>query len=103
MQHYKTICEMVDGDISAEVISTDFAGIVEEGKKLAALHPNIVVKVPMIRDGIKALKWLIPIHTIISVVILGIFLLNIFKVPNFKTYFSFSEESIKSIFIPKVI
>lgn len=57
MQHYKTICEMVDGDISAEVISTDFAGIVEEGKKLAAIHPNIVVKVPMIKDGVKALKW----------------------------------------------
>ena len=56
-QHYKTICEMVDGDISAEVISTDFAGIVEEGKKLAAIHPNIVVKVPMIKDGIKALKY----------------------------------------------
>lgn len=57
MQHYKTICEMVDGDISAEVISTDFDGIVEEGKKLAAIHPNIVVKVPMIKDGVKALKW----------------------------------------------
>lgn len=57
MQHYKTICELVDGDISAEVISTDFEGIVEEGKKLAAIHPNIVVKVPMIKDGIKALKW----------------------------------------------
>lgn len=57
VQHYKTICEMVDGDISAEVISTDFEGIVEEGKKLAAIHPNIVVKVPMIKDGIKALKW----------------------------------------------
>ncbi len=57
MNHYKTICEMVDGDISAEVISTDFAGIVEEGKKLAAIHPNIVVKVPMIKDGVKALKW----------------------------------------------
>ncbi|MFZ9695387.1 MAG: fructose-6-phosphate aldolase [Chitinophagaceae bacterium] len=57
MDHYKTICEMVDGDISAEVISTDFAGIVEEGKKLAAIHPNIVVKVPMIKDGIKAIKW----------------------------------------------
>ncbi|RTL60962.1 MAG: fructose-6-phosphate aldolase [Sphingobacteriales bacterium] len=57
MQHYKTICELVDGDISAEVISTDFAGIVEEGKKLAAIHPNIVVKVPMIKDGVKALKW----------------------------------------------
>jgi transaldolase len=57
MNHYKTICEMVDGDISAEVISTDFNGIVEEGKKLAAIHPNIVVKVPMIKDGIKAIKW----------------------------------------------
>ena len=57
MQHYKTICELVDGDISAEVISTDFEGMIEEGKKLAAIHPNIVVKVPMIKDGIKALKW----------------------------------------------
>ena len=57
MNHYKTICEMVDGDISAEVISTDFNGIVEEGKKLAAIHPNIVVKVPMIKDGVKAIKW----------------------------------------------
>lgn len=57
MNHYETICEMVDGDISAEVISTDFNGIVEEGKKLAAIHPNIVVKVPMIKDGVKAIKW----------------------------------------------
>jgi transaldolase len=57
MQHYKTICELVDGDISAEVISTDFDGMVAEGKKLAAIHPNIVVKVPMIKDGIKAIKW----------------------------------------------
>src|SRR5882724_7184946 len=57
MNHYKTICEMVDGDISAEVISTDFNGIVEEGKKLAAIHKNIVVKVPMIKDGVKAMKW----------------------------------------------
>lgn len=57
MNHYKTICEMVDGDISAEVVSTDFATIVEEGKKLAAIHPNIIVKVPMIKDGVKALKW----------------------------------------------
>ena len=56
-QHYKTICELVDGDISAEVISVDFAGIVEEGKKLAASHPNIVVKVPLIKEGIKAIKW----------------------------------------------
>lgn len=55
--HYKTICEMVNGDISAEVISTDFNGIIEEGKKLAAIHDNIVVKVPMIRDGVKAIKW----------------------------------------------
>ncbi|HVZ56478.1 MAG TPA: fructose-6-phosphate aldolase, partial [Chitinophagaceae bacterium] len=55
--HYKTICEMVDGDISAEVISTDFQGMIEEGKKLAAIHPNIVVKVPMIKDGVKAIKW----------------------------------------------
>ena len=57
MNHYKAICEIVDGDISAEVIATDFNGIVEEGKKLAAIHPNIVVKVPMIKDGIKAIKW----------------------------------------------
>jgi transaldolase len=58
INHYKTICEMVDGgDISAEVISTDFKEIVEEGKKLAAIHPNIVVKVPMIKDGVKAIKW----------------------------------------------
>jgi transaldolase len=58
MNHYKTICEMVvGGDISAEVISTDFKGMVEEGKKLAAIHPNIVVKIPMIKDGVKAMKW----------------------------------------------
>ncbi|MBC7936649.1 MAG: fructose-6-phosphate aldolase [Rhizobacter sp.] len=57
MQHYKTICELVDGDISAEVVSTDFATMIEEGKKFAAIHKNIVVKVPMIKDGIKALKW----------------------------------------------
>lgn len=56
-QHYKTICEMVDGDISAEVLTTELSTIIEEGKKLAAIHPNIVVKVPMIRDGIKAIKW----------------------------------------------
>ena len=56
-EHYRTICEMVDGDISAEVLSTSFDEIVEEGKKLAAIHENIVVKVPMIKDGIKALKW----------------------------------------------
>ena len=55
--HYKTICELVDGDVSAEVLSTDFDGIVSEGKRLASLHSNIVVKVPMIKDGIKAIKW----------------------------------------------
>jgi transaldolase len=55
--HYKAICEMVDGDISAEVIATDFKGIVEEGQKLAKIHENIVVKVPMIKDGVKAIKW----------------------------------------------
>ncbi|HTN08929.1 fructose-6-phosphate aldolase [Agriterribacter sp.] len=55
--HYKTICELVDGDVSAEVFSTDFESMVAEGKVLAAIHPNIVVKVPMIKDGIKALKW----------------------------------------------
>lgn len=57
LDHYVTICNLVSGPVSAEVISTDFAGMVEEGKKLAALHPNIVVKVPMIKDGIKAIKW----------------------------------------------
>ena len=57
MQHYKTICELVDGDISAEVVSTDFDTMIAEGKKFAAIHKNIVVKVPMIKDGIKALKW----------------------------------------------
>lgn len=56
-QHYKTICELVDGDISAEVLTTDMNTIIEEGKKLAAIHPNIVVKVPMIKDGVKAIKW----------------------------------------------
>ncbi len=55
LQHYVDICEMVDGDVSAEVIATDLEGIVREGEKLAALHPNIVVKVPMIKDGVKAI------------------------------------------------
>lgn len=58
MQHYKTICEMVDGDISAEVLSTDFKGIIEEGQELSHIHSRIVVKVPMIKDGVKAIKWL---------------------------------------------
>ncbi|WP_439883148.1 fructose-6-phosphate aldolase [Pontibacter sp. MBLB2868] len=55
--HYKQICEIVDGDISAEVIATDFDGIVREGEFLAELHPNIVVKVPMIREGVKAIRY----------------------------------------------
>lgn len=57
LQHYRNICEIVEGDISAEVLGTDFNTIIEEGKVLAALHPNIVVKVPMIKDGVKAIKW----------------------------------------------
>lgn len=55
--HYLKICEIVDGDVSAEVISTDFDGMVKEGEALAALHPQIIVKIPMIKDGIKALKY----------------------------------------------
>lgn len=57
LEHYKKICDLVDGDISAEVISTDYEGMIKEGKQLAALHKNIVVKVPMIKDGIKAIKY----------------------------------------------
>jgi len=57
INHYKKICEIVDGDVSAEVISTDFEGMIKEGEALAALHPNIVVKVPMIKEGIKAIKY----------------------------------------------
>lgn len=57
LEHYVSICNLVNGPVSAEVISPDFKGMVEEGKKLAALHKNIVVKVPMIKDGIKAIKW----------------------------------------------
>ncbi len=57
MKHYKEIANIVDGDVSAEVISTDFKGIIEEGQVLASIAPNIVVKVPMIKDGVKALSW----------------------------------------------
>lgn len=57
MKHYLAICDITDGDVSAEVISTDFDGIVKEGKNLAELHDNIVVKVPMIEEGIKAIRW----------------------------------------------
>ena len=56
LKHYVDICNIVDGDVSAEVIATDYEGIIREGTNLAALHPNIVVKVPMIKDGVKAIK-----------------------------------------------
>ena len=55
--HYKRICELVEGDVSAEVIATDVKGIISEGEYLAGLAPNIVVKVPMIKDGIKAISY----------------------------------------------
>ncbi len=57
LNHYKTICEIADGDISAEVLSTTYEEMIKEGEELAALHPNIVVKIPMIKDGVKALKY----------------------------------------------
>ncbi len=57
LEHYRKICEMVQGDVSAEVIATDYEGIVKEGEALAALHPQIVVKVPMIKDGIRAIRY----------------------------------------------
>ncbi len=57
LQHYLDICEIVDGDVSAEVVATDFDGIVREGEELAKLHEQIVVKVPMIKEGLKAIKY----------------------------------------------
>lgn len=57
-EHYNKICEIVKSDVSAEVIATDYKGIIAEGKKLAAIHPAIVVKVPMIKDGVKAINYL---------------------------------------------
>jgi len=57
INHYKKICDIVEGDVSAEVISTDFEGIVKEGEFLASLNSQIVVKVPMISEGIKAIKY----------------------------------------------
>lgn len=57
LQHYKDICEIVDGDVSAEVIATDFDNMISEGTVLANLHKQIVVKLPMIKDGIKAAKY----------------------------------------------
>ena len=57
LQHYVDICNLVEGDVSAEVIATDYEGMVREGEALAALHPQIVVKLPMIADGVKACKY----------------------------------------------
>ena len=57
LKHYVAICESVEGDVSAEVIATDIEGMIREGEELASLHPQIVVKIPMIEDGIKALKY----------------------------------------------
>jgi len=57
LKHYVDICNIVDGDVSAEVIATDYEGMIREGEALAALHPQIVVKLPMIADGIKACKY----------------------------------------------
>jgi transaldolase len=57
MAHYKKICDLVDGDVSAEVISTDFDGMVAEGEKLVKISPQIVIKVPMIKEGVKAIKY----------------------------------------------
>ena len=57
LDHYRKICDIVDGDVSAEVIATDFDGMINEGKELSSLHEQIVVKVPMIKDGIKATRY----------------------------------------------
>jgi transaldolase len=57
LKHYADICDLVDGDVSAEVLTIDYDLIIAEGKRLAAIHPNIVVKVPMTKDGVKAIKW----------------------------------------------
>lgn len=57
LKHYVDICQIVDGDVSAEVIATDFNGMVKEGEELAQLHSQIVVKVPMIKEGVKAIKY----------------------------------------------
>ncbi|WP_339662922.1 fructose-6-phosphate aldolase [uncultured Polaribacter sp.] len=57
LNHYKKICELVTGDVSAEVIATDYEGMIQQGEELAALHPQIVVKLPMIADGVKACKY----------------------------------------------
>ncbi len=57
LKHYVAICDIVEGDVSAEVIATDLEGMIKEGEELASLHPQIVVKLPMIADGVKACKY----------------------------------------------
>ena len=57
IKHYKDICDIVSGDVSAEVISVDYKGIIKEGESLAKLHKQIVIKVPMIEEGIKAIRY----------------------------------------------
>lgn len=57
LNHYKTICSLVEGDVSAEVIATDYEGMVKEGEELAQLHPQIVVKLPMTKEGVKACRY----------------------------------------------
>jgi transaldolase len=58
MKHYRAICDIVEvGDVSAEVIATDFKGMIDEGQRLCDIHENIVVKIPMIKEGIKAISW----------------------------------------------
>ena len=57
INHYLKICEIVDGDVSAEVISVDYDGIIKEGEALASLHKQIVIKVPMIEEGVKAIRY----------------------------------------------
>ena len=57
IDHYMKICEIVDGDVSAEVISVDYNGIIKEGEALASLHEQIVIKVPMIEEGVKAIRY----------------------------------------------
>jgi len=57
LQHYVDICNIVEGDVSAEVIATELEGMIQQGEELAALHPQIVVKLPMIADGVKACKY----------------------------------------------
>ena len=59
IDHYLKICEIVEGDVSAEVISVDYDGIIREGEALATLHDQIVIKVPMIEDGVKAIRYLV--------------------------------------------